>query len=174
MMMGWQSLLSHAENIMSVQEAYEAIPHRRTIFDASYTKMSKEEETYLVQLFQLVDMAIVERVRILLLLNAPQEVEKGIDHYDEIFINFNSLQVPESLQEVHQLILTAIKEQREFLEEWLQSDNFSSSKVASHPLVKSSSQRLHQAYALLLSLYPNEDQHNKDAFFDYLCALDFI
>ena len=33
---------------------------------------------------------------------------------------------------------------------------------------------LHQAYAELMQLYPGEATHNRDAFYDYLCALDFL
>jgi len=65
-----------------------------------------------------------------------------------------------------------MREQRSALEQWrkiaLPTD------LARHPLVASSSGKLHRAYAELLALFPQEDAHNKAAFFDYLCALDFI
>ncbi|MCP4488040.1 MAG: hypothetical protein GY820_12070 [Gammaproteobacteria bacterium] len=47
-------------------------------------------------------------------------------------------------------------------------------KVKQKQLVKSSSQHLIAAHSLLKQLYPQETKHNQQAFFDYLCALDFI
>jgi hypothetical protein len=40
--------------------------------------------------------------------------------------------------------------------------------------VQTASARLHEAYAELMRLYPGEGTHNRDAFFDYLCALDYL
>ena len=43
-----------------------------------------------------------------------------------------------------------------------------------HSLVRSSSNQLIQAYDYLMQSYPQESPHNRQAFFDHLCALDFI
>lgn len=43
-----------------------------------------------------------------------------------------------------------------------------------HPKVRSASGKLLGAYGNLMRMYPNEDGTNRQAFFDYLCALDFI
>ena len=40
--------------------------------------------------------------------------------------------------------------------------------------VHTASARLHEAYGQLMRLYPEEGAQNRDAFFDYLCALDFL
>ncbi len=86
--------------------------------------------------------------------------------------------VPPSLRHVHQLVNEAIEEQRAFLHEWRQSLGAGADHVvptiAQHPLVQSASQKLQQAYQDLMRLFPQEGPHNKDAFFDYLCALDFL
>lgn len=45
---------------------------------------------------------------------------------------------------------------------------------AGSPLVRSSSGKLKQAYGKLMSRYPGQSQWIQDAFFDHLCALDFV
>ena len=45
---------------------------------------------------------------------------------------------------------------------------------ANAPLVQSSHNKLMKAYQLLNVQFPKEHAHNKAAFFDHLCALDFI
>ena len=40
--------------------------------------------------------------------------------------------------------------------------------------VKDISRKLQRAYALLAQQFPGETLHNKSAFYDHLCALDFI
>jgi hypothetical protein len=63
-------------------------------------------------------------------------------------------------------------EQRAALAEWRKTAV--PADLARHPLVASSSGKLRRAYGELLTLFPQEDAHNKAAFFDYLCAMDFI
>jgi hypothetical protein len=63
-------------------------------------------------------------------------------------------------------------EQRAALAEWRKT--VLPANLGGHPLVASSSGKLHRAYGDLLALFPQEDAHNKAAFFDYLCAMDFI
>jgi hypothetical protein len=40
--------------------------------------------------------------------------------------------------------------------------------------VQTASVKLHEAYAELMRLFPEEGRQNRDAFFDHLCALDFL
>ena len=40
--------------------------------------------------------------------------------------------------------------------------------------MRSASRALQAAYGQLMSLYSNETLTNKDAFYDYHCALDFL
>ena len=79
------------------------------------------------------------------------------------------------------LITTALREQGSYFREWdqatakrqpfpytlYQGGNF-------HSLVRSSSSKLIQAYNHLMQSYPKESPHNRQAFFDHLCALDFL
>lgn len=156
----------------SVEEAYRAIPHRRTVFDPEAAKMSQEERAYLQQLFELVDLAVVERVEALGWLTARRARTRGADDYDAILNRLGALAVPPRLVTVRRLVVEAIQEQRAGLEEWRTAGV--PANLGGHPLVASSSTKLRQAYAELMGLFPQEGPNNKAAFFDYLCALDFI
>ncbi len=94
-------------------------------------------------------------------------------NYDKILNNLKSLDVPSSLVKVHRLVIEAIEHQRNFLEEW-QKDPKKKRNFAADPKVRSANKKLIHAYQKLMALYSNERPHNKQAFFDYLCALDFI
>lgn len=157
---------------MSVEEAYRAIPHRRTVFDLDLAKMSQEEQAYLQQLFSLIDLAIVERVEMLIWIQSRGEDGALAQDYHEILWQLSRLTIPSRLGSVHQLVVEAIEEQWAALQEWRKTGlpaNF-----PRHPLVASSSRKLLRAYGELLQLFPREGNRNKAAFFDYLCALDFI
>ena len=159
-------------NATTVEEAYRAIPHRRTVFDERAAKMAHEERDYLEQCFELVDAAIVERVRMLQWLKSAGKDGAKAAHYDAILAQLNALPVPERLRGVHELVIAGIQEQRQALAEW-ERDTLPMD-LHQHPLVGSSSAKLRQAYQVLMQLYPEESTQNKDAIFDYLCALDFI
>jgi hypothetical protein len=156
----------------SVEEAYRAIPHRRTVFDAGTARMSPEEREYLRRLFDLVDLGIVERVGTLGWLKSKGGREPSAENYDRVVNQLNALSVPPRLGSVHRLVSEAMVEQRAALAEWRKTAV--PSDFAGHSLVASSSGKLRRAYGELLALFPQEDAHNKAAFFDYLCAMDFI
>jgi hypothetical protein len=157
---------------MSVEEAYRAIPHRRTVFDTGTARMSAEEREYLRRLFDLVDLGIVERVGTLGWLKSKGGREPSAENYDRVVNQLNALSVPPRLGSVHRLVSEAMVEQRAALAEWRKTAV--PANLAGHPLVARSSGRLQRAYGELLALFPQEDAHNKAAFFDYLCAMDFI
>lgn len=141
-------LLVRSAAAMSVEEAYAAIPHRRTVFDRGAATMSAEEADGLVRLFTLVDRAIVARV-----------TEAG---HDAVLADLRALVLPERLQGVQRLVTDAVVAERAYL-------------VDGQPAaMRAASARLHAAYAALLRLFPGENAHNRDAFYDYLCALDYL
>jgi len=164
-------LLLPAAWAMTVEEAYRAIPHRRTIFALEAAKMSQGERQHLSQLFQLVDQAIVERVQMLIWLQTGGRRGAPATRYDEILSHLKRMSVPARLANVHRLVEEAIEEQRAALEEWRSAGLPAS--LAAHVRVDRSSQKLRQAYGELMQLFPKEEAHNQNAFFDYLCALDF-
>jgi hypothetical protein len=156
----------------SVEDAYRAIPHRRTVFDVGTARMSSEEREYLRQLFELVDLGIVERVGTLGWLKSKGGHEPSPEGYDRVVSQLKALSVPARLGSVHRLVSEAMVEQRAALAEWRKTAV--PADLAGHPLVASSRGKLRRAYGELLALFPQEDGHNKAAFFDYLCAMDFI
>lgn len=95
-----------------------------------------------------------------------------MESYDQVVSQLDALSVPPRLASVHRLVSEAMVEQRTALAEWRKTAL--PANLAGHPLVASSSGKLHRAYGELLTLFPQESAHNKAAFFDYLCAMDFI
>jgi hypothetical protein len=159
-------------SLSDIEAAYRAIPHRRTVFDVEAAGMSPAERAYLRRLFNLVDLGIVHRVETLTWLRSNRTPEPSAEDYERTQNQLNALAVPPRLAGVHRLVAEAMREQRAALEEWRKTAV--PADLPRHPLVASSSNKLHRAYAELLALFPQEGAHNKTAFFDYLCALDFI
>ncbi len=155
---------------LSVEEAYRAIPHQRTLFNEDKAKMSLTEKEFLDEFFALTDLAVIQRVELLLWTTTHGKKGKNSKNYDNILSQLEDLNEPTNLREVHQLIIGAIKDQQSFYQEW--DKQYKS--LPSHPKVRSASQKLRQAYSILMRLYPQEGPHNKAALFDHLCALDFL
>lgn len=152
---------------MTVEEAYKAIPHAQTTFDSTQGQMSGDEKAFLDKFFQLVDLAVVERV------SAMQGISSGKPvtfNYAAIERDLMSLDVPEKIKTAHGLVMQAVAEQRQYLEKWKASGG---AFDINDPLIGSSSAKLVQAYSQLMAAYPSEGAHNRQAFFDHLCALDF-
>lgn len=164
--------LPRPRTVSDVEAAYRAIPHRRTVFDVDTATMSPDERAFLRQMFDVVDLGIVERVDTLTSLKSNRRPALSAENYERVLSQLNALTVPPRLGSVHRLIADAMKEQRAALEEW--RTTAVPADLARQPLVASSSGKLRQAYAELLPLFPQEGEHNKAAFFDYLCAMDFI
>lgn len=163
------SLSSWADEIdqsITVEQAYSAVPHQRTIFDADAATMNDEEKQFLSLFFELSDLALIERVSIL----KSARSSDVSNNYGEILIQLMNLHVPAKLTLAHQLVVEAVKDQKTYLERWkTNKTNFN----PNDPLVESAHNKLIQAYGELIKLYPQESAHNKQAFYDYLCALDF-
>jgi hypothetical protein len=140
-------LVARSAVAMSVDDAYAAIPHRRTVFDRRAATMSAEEADGLERLFGLVDRAIVARV-----------TKAG---HDGVLAELRSLDLPKRLGRVQSLVTDAVVAERAYL-------------AGEQSAIHTASARLHEAYAELMRLFPGEGAHNRDAFYDYLCALDFL
>ncbi len=162
LMVGIFLLLTSASFSMTVEEAYRSIPHARTAFLSDDSKLPQDEKRALVTLFEIVDEAIVLRVEALRSRSAMQE------EYALLKARLASMAVPLKLQNVRELVLGAVKDQESYLKKKPRQVN------ASDKAVSAASGKLHTAYGELMGLYPNENAHNKQAFFDYLCALDFV
>ncbi len=158
---------------LTVDQTYEAIPHRRTIFDYNTALMSTQEKNYLSEVFRLTDLATVERVDMLIWLHTNGQKGRGAKNYSNILNRLNEINAPVSLVNFHKLIIESIEEQRKTLYKW-ENSSFDYPKLQNEKLVRSSSAKLKRAYSILMKKYPKEGNHNKQAFFDHLCALDFI
>jgi len=169
---------------MSVEEAYRAIPHRYTPFESKSVKMSPKEAAVLQEFFRLLNLAIIERVQAQAWFQSNGKRGVAFPNYqrstDGLIVQLEALALPESLKAVHRNVIDALKDQRAYFEEWQRTvrrgEPFKYPPGASphHPRVLNSSQKLQQAYGRLIELYPQETERIKQAFFDHLCALDFI
>ena len=169
---------------INVEEAYRAIPHRYTPFESRLVRMSAAHAAALQEFFRLLNLAIVERVQAQTWFQSQGKRGVAFPNYqrntDGLIAQLEALTVPDSLKTARRDVIDALKDQRAYFEEWQSSvrrgELFRYPPGASphHPRVLSSSQKLRHAYARLLQLYPQETERTKQAFFDHLCALDFI
>ena len=162
---------------LSVEQAYAAIPHRRTIWEDSDTTVPPADKEYLKVMFQVLDQGVAVRVAGLQNYSNQQYDGANIDgEFDRLISFVHTMPVPRNLATYHNEVLMGLTGQRAFFAEWkTQRDQFAFSRqIADHPGVKSASNALRSAYGELMAKYPNESPRNKDAFFDYHCALDFL
>jgi hypothetical protein len=162
---------------LSVDQAYAAIPHRRTAWTESQTTVPADERAYLRTVFGVIDEAIA--VRVAGLQNFSQRRFDFIDvdgQFDRLISFTRSMPVPARLSAYHCQILAALSSDRQFFAEWkVQGAAFPyAQQLAADGNVQAASAAAHGAYSELMSKYPAESQQNKDAFFDYHCALDFL
>ncbi len=158
---------------LSAERAYSRIPHPRTPFRPDFGRMTAREARYLEALFRLTDVGVVERVYLQEQVRSGAMGSPETTNYGEILAGLRGLSTPDHLRDVEALIFEAIGEQSRYLEDWRQTGipGYFSADAA---LVQSSHRKLIAAYQRLIRLYENEGRHNKQAFYDHLCALDFI
>lgn len=162
---------------LSVTQAYQAIPHQRTAFDTTFSKVPAEEKAYLELMFLVVDQAIAVRVSTLRAYNEGDRTEEGLTQYQALIDFVETVTPPESLSGYHNDIKLSLMAQKDFFQDWRsQSRGFAhrGNAVGNHPKVQVASTHLRSAYGTLMNQFPDEDSINKSAFFDYHCALDFI
>lgn len=155
-----------------VDRAYRSIPHKQTTFDPTAANMNSEQKNYHYKLFSIVDIAIAERVQTLLWYQTEGRRGANNNNYDQILAELERLDVPQNMQQAHALIKQAIAEQDHYFKQFDSSKKYSFN--ANDPKIQSSHKQLVSAYNLLMARHPQENDHNKTAFFDHLCALDFI
>lgn len=161
---------------MSIEDAYSAIPHRRTVWSADETTVPVGERAYLNAMFQVLDQAVVARVA------GIQKYSGGdFESFDaegqlgQLSDYVRQVRVPPALGDYNNQILTALAAERQFFHDWKEGqDHFDYTRqVETHQGVSQSSAALRSAYQDLIAKYPQESQSNRDAFFDYHCAVDF-
>ena len=170
---------------ITVEQAYEELAHRHASLDPASAGFTRDEAAYLSRLFELVDLAIVEKAQAWTWFQSEGRKGKALPEYrirvDALVARLDALPAPENLRQVQALLVDAIRDQRAFFETWTQAlevgargqDNREVYKSRGLHL-KNSSQKLHQAYGQLMDLFPNAGQQNFDAFYDHLCVLDLL
>jgi hypothetical protein len=162
---------------LSVDQAYEAIPHRRTVWNEVDSTASPSEKAYLKTILEVLDQATAVRIA------GMQNYAGGHFDYSDPdseysqLINFTTGMTPPTKLEVyHREILQGLTNQRQFFTDWkAQGAKFGYPLcIKTHPGVQRASGALRSAYQELMNRFPAEAQANKDAFFDYHCALDFL
>jgi hypothetical protein len=147
--------------------------------DFAASDMPEQDQRFLEVAFHVIDQAIRLRV------TAYQKFSRGevgdsqsISDMNRLVDYLQNIEAPASLSNYQAQLLKALSDQRAFFEEWqAEGQQFqygSPQKLGTHPKVQSASTALRQAYGILMQTYPGEGNHNKQAFFDYHCALDFL
>jgi hypothetical protein len=164
---------------LTVEEAYQAIPHKRTVFDAQASTLSTLHANALKQLFDLADRGIVLRVQGL---RALQSANSSGDSsvllgYRTLASSVTSLRVPAEIESAQNLVLQSLQLHQQYFETQFrakQSGGKPDIALRQNSDVTQASRKLIAAYGSLSRTFPNETALNRQAFYDYLCALDFL
>ena len=165
---------------MSVDEAYRAIPHQKTDFNRSEAHMRSDEATYLDSFFTLINAGIVAKVQALQWLSSGGATGSPYIRYratvDAILADFNRLTIPADLHDVQKQIVSAMQLHSEYFAEWAERSDLGERFHfdGADKRIVGSSHLLIQSYNRLMQLYPDASSNNRQAFYDHLCALDFI
>jgi hypothetical protein len=98
---------------------------------------------------------------------------------NNIIASFDMVETPRHLKDAQTLLISAIRDQQAFFNEWDKVRGMAKGQAykrnyTQHGKVQAAHKKLLKAYYMLIQHYPQEHQRNKTAFFDHLCALDFI
>jgi hypothetical protein len=179
------ALASTPVTAMTVEEAYQELQHRHASLDPTSRGFSREEAAYLSRLFELVDLAIVEKMQAWIWFQSEGRKGKSVQEYrsrvDSLITILDGLPAPQRLREVQRSLVEAIRDQRAFFETWNEALTVSAAGKDNREVyrsrglyLKSSSQKLHHVYGQLMNLFPDAGQQNFDAFYDHLCVLDLL
>ncbi len=155
--------LSGVCQALSVQQAYDAIPHARTTYDVTQANNAAANTKYLHQLFTIVDQLVVARVE-----GLQGTIVKG--RYAQLIDQLAKLTPPKADKPAQQLIIKAVTTHEAYFKHYAKK----ASRQQLFQLQKASSRQLIRAYQLLMQNHAQETTHNKKSFFDHLCALDFL
>ena len=158
-----------------VANAYAAIPHRQTQFDASASTAAAKAN--LAQLFAYTDRGVVLRIQGMKAHGAKDAaaLKRTISGYDTLVAELRKQEFQGELGKAQALIVEAVRLHQRHLQSRTEGGlMFTRQQIASVPEVKTAHGHLIKAYGILMRAFPGEPQRNKTAFFDHLCALDFL
>ncbi len=161
---------------MTVDEAYAAIPHRRTVFDAKATKASQPQVESLQRIFALAEQGTVLRVEAMRSGAGGPAVKGLLARYDALLAAAQSQPVLPEVKPAQELVMQAIRHHRRFLEARAAqgSGSMAHAEISRAPEVLEGHGKLLKAYDVLMRSFPQEPAVNKNSFYDYLCALDYL
>jgi hypothetical protein len=160
---------------LSVEAAYAAIPHRRTVMDFGTSSIPDDDKRFLEVAFHVIDQAIRLRVTAFQKFSRGNRDPELIAEMETLIEYLRGLETPDGLSTYQSTLLKALLDQQSYFKAWqTEGQQFQYANVGSDPRVQSASNALRTAYGILMEKYPNETASNKEAFFDYHCALDFI
>ncbi len=96
---------------LSIEEAYKAIPHSRTVFLAQHSKIPPSEAFYINQLLNLAERAMVLRVTAMKQGAVQSHYHQ---HIREVLDKINALTPPDHVKPAQSYILAAIDHHREY------------------------------------------------------------
>jgi hypothetical protein len=173
----------------TVRAAYGSIPHRMVRFQVNDPNVTAGDRDYLTTMFRLIDQAVVLRT------SANKLWDKGAGvharhskRYQQLILAFEAQQPPAHLQRYHSLIMAAAKDHADVFASTAATTRAALKhcdkngggcggiSIAPHnsPKARSASTALKQAWGELKRTYPKANGTNQKAFFDYLCAMDYI
>ena len=89
-----------------------------------------------------------------------------------------SFDAPPTLRPYHKYVVDALARQEKFFSDWQREGNafaFTTPEtIRENDDLQTASRALQRAYDDLMTLYRDEGQQNRDAFADYLAALDVL
>lgn len=153
---------------LTIDEAYEAIPHRRSQYQAAESPVPERE--FLAKLFSLSDRALVARIETMQAFSR-QEFESMVKYereVDTVLLALRALEGSGETKELGALLAEAVESQRRYFRSWRDKRT-----QGDEEFIRSSSAPLHRLYNELITRFPSETEHNKNAFYQHLCALDF-
>lgn len=170
-------IISHpAFATMTIDQAYERSRVERLTYDVASAQA--RDAVYLAQLFTVTDEVVRLRATLFVSMNEGAFVDR--ERYNEAYQNILSDLMcrlsPEGAREAHGLIVSAILDQKRFLNEWLDRDAPPLDYVVlfREQLILDAHVKLSKAYESLTWAYWWESRRNKRAIQAHLAAMDMV
>ena len=170
---------------LSVSEAYALVPHRQTTYVATQSQLHTEIAQNIERFFRLSDRALVARVMMFRWCQSDGKANYSLEAYRRetaaVQAELGKLVVPAEARPAIKAVREALALHSDYFKLWVEAihsgkpfaDAFRPGRTIP-ALVKQANEKLLSAYRIMMGAFPNESDMNKQAFYDHLCALDFI
>ena len=180
MVLAWLSIataLPLPAAALTADEAYSAIPHRRTLYEPPASTAAPDKARELGRLFTLTDEGVVLRVEGMRAQRARDaaQVRSVVQRYDALIAKLEGEKFAPEVARARDLIAEGVRMHRKYLASRPAGGmTFVRNELTAAPDVTQASRKLIGAYQLLMAAFPKEAARNKTAFYDHLCALDYL